>query len=276
MNEIATINQTSITRQIEQSLVIPQVLDNLSPVDKRIVSASKGTALCEGDKRQLLESMLHVFTAVAKDLNVEAPNQYTLARITEILLQYHKPLTMQDVKLAFELALVGELQVDNKAYGKLSIEYIGRILNAYKERRGLAFARAEKYAPKKSKSKKINEAEITKWHSDIANKVYVEYRDTGKLTDNTFHLMVVYEKLKAQGRVKGEVTDADRKRAFALYKAQVMQGLINKHQGAYVRREGIASKELDYPAQVQAQRREIKEAFDEIIKEKQGVPLADN
>jgi hypothetical protein len=58
--------------------------------------------------------------------------------------------TQEEIKIAFEMAVAGKLQVDAKCYENFSCEYFGRIMNAY-----LEFAREEiKNLPKQIKQVK--------------------------------------------------------------------------------------------------------------------------
>lgn len=76
--------------------------------------------------------------------------------------------TPEEIKIAFEMAVAGKLQVDAKCYENFSCEYFGRIMNAY-----LEFARQEiKNLPKpiEKVKEKPSDLELKKQAIDTANE----------------------------------------------------------------------------------------------------------
>jgi len=76
--------------------------------------------------------------------------------------------TPEEIKIAFEMAVAGKLQVDAKCYENFSCEYFGRIMNAY-----LEFARQEiKNLPKpiEKVKEKPSDEELKKQAIDTANE----------------------------------------------------------------------------------------------------------
>jgi len=76
--------------------------------------------------------------------------------------------TSAEIKIAFEMAVSGKLQVDAKCYENFSCEYFGRIMNAYVE-----YAREEiKNLPKQIEpmKEKPTEKELKKQAIDTANE----------------------------------------------------------------------------------------------------------
>jgi hypothetical protein len=76
--------------------------------------------------------------------------------------------TSAEIKIAFEMAVAGKLQVDAKCYENFSCEYFGRIMNAY-----LEYARQEiKNLPKpiEQMKEKPGDLELKKQAIDTANE----------------------------------------------------------------------------------------------------------
>jgi hypothetical protein len=76
--------------------------------------------------------------------------------------------TPEEIKIAFEMAVAGKLQVDAKCYENFSCEYFGRIINAY-----LEFARQEiKNLPKpiEQVKEKPSDQELKKQAINTANE----------------------------------------------------------------------------------------------------------
>jgi len=76
--------------------------------------------------------------------------------------------TCEEIKLAFEMAVAGKLNIDSKCYENFSCEYFGRIMSAYQE-----YARQEiKNLPKTIEpvKEKPNDQELKKQAIDTANE----------------------------------------------------------------------------------------------------------
>jgi len=86
--------------------------------------------------------------------------------------------TPEEIKIAFEMAVAGKLQVDAKCYENFSCEYFGRIMNAYQE-----YARQEiKNLPKPIEpvKEKPSDVELKKQAIDTANEYANQIRHCEK------------------------------------------------------------------------------------------------
>ena len=93
--------------------------------------------------------------------------------------------TPEEIKIAFEMAVAGKLQIDAKCYENFSCEYFGRIMNAY-----LDYARQEiKNLPKAIEplKEKPSDQELKKQAIDTANGYADEIRK-GSLINSNFNL----------------------------------------------------------------------------------------
>ena len=93
--------------------------------------------------------------------------------------------TCEEIKLAFEMAVAGKLNVDAKCYENFSCEYFGRIMSAYKE-----YARQEiKNLPKavEPEKEKMNDQELKKQAIEIANNYANEFKKDN-FKNNQFNL----------------------------------------------------------------------------------------
>ena len=82
--------------------------------------------------------------------------------------------TCEEIKLAFEMAVAGKLNIDSKCYENFSCEYFGRIMSAY-----LEYARQEiKNLPKPIEPvrEKPNDQELKKQAIDTANEYAKQIR----------------------------------------------------------------------------------------------------
>jgi len=70
---------------------------------------------------------------IISDIGVKTmPDKYAQKRIIYYLLSYYRDFSIQEIRLAFELALVGKVQVDVEHYQSFDIRYLSRILNAFR------------------------------------------------------------------------------------------------------------------------------------------------
>jgi hypothetical protein len=86
--------------------------------------------------------------------------------------------TPEEIKIAFEMAVAGKLNIDSKCYENFSCEYFGRIMNAY-----LEYARQEiKNLPKpiQQVKEKPSDQELMKQAIDTANEYANQIRHCEK------------------------------------------------------------------------------------------------
>ena len=204
----------------------------------------------------------------------DAEWQYIVVRLSDVLKRHFYDLTIEDVKTAFELLTVGDLdnylptnssgEPDRSHYQNLNAEYLCKVLRAYKKRRDVAYTNIKAAQPKPQKALP---PQPTKTPAEKTRECYDNYKATGKLT---FQIPPDDVKIANFLTEKGlmatvEVTDADKEKAFALYKAENELGWHNDYAAKWIIREGKDARELQPKAYKLALNRCIKAAFDEIV-----------
>ena len=102
--------------EIRRKMVqVPEVAKALNPVEKYIFAASTKTPISEIEDAKLVENLSVLFKRIAMDVGYIIPQnenewKYTQSRILAILKMYFSNLTLSDIKMAFELATMGELE----------------------------------------------------------------------------------------------------------------------------------------------------------------------
>ena len=100
---------------IRRKLVqLPQVIEALTPVENYIFAASTKTQIIEMDDAVLVHKMGQMFRYIAIDVGYNIPQNdndwaYIQTRLADVLKRYYSYMTLADIKLAFELAMTGEL-----------------------------------------------------------------------------------------------------------------------------------------------------------------------
>ena len=257
------------------------VVSALKPSDRAILAAVTGIPIADYDAAALVETLMQMFNFIALDVGYKKPTdatewQYLVTRIAEILRRYHSDLTTADIKTAFEMLIVGELDTylpkngngepDRNHYQNFNVEYITKILTAYKKRQSATVIKARTIAPKIEPPKALTASEPKYDKKAITHRVFEEYQQTHRLNFGFHEDVVVVEYLTGLGLLGNiNITDEDRQRAYQRYLIQADLGYKNEYEARWVRIHGVKSKTIDPLALDIAQHRAIKNYFDKII-----------
>lgn len=175
----------------------------------------------ESIRREIGESIAIVIT----DLGVKTmPDKYTQKRIIYYLLTYYRDFSIDEIKLAFELALVGKITVDIEHYHSFDIKYLSRILNAFRKYRNEQNRILLASTPKKPTiiSEQEKKASRIKYFRSL-ERIYETYQNTGIL--NIFTHWIAYNQLLEIGLLKVGENDWIRfiRQAENDYKKQLIQ-----------------------------------------------------
>lgn len=268
---------------------LPEVVQALNTVENYIFAASTKTQIAELDDGILATKLAKLFQYIALDVGYTIPEhkddwQYMQTRLFNVLKQYYSQLTLADIKLAFELATIGELDnflprdsqgnPDKKHYQKFNPDYFAKILGAYIKKQNEVIGKAYQALPE-AKYKTTTPDANKYYHNYRQGKnrnIFLQYKYTGKLKLEILDDMFLYKWLQEYGLIDDvQIKEDDRRKAHALYMQRVANGMINQFTAFQVRRNGIESQEIDYPAFAIARKREIMKAFDRMITEEMQV-----
>lgn len=258
---------------------VREVRAALSMVDNEILQASAERPLRE--EEGYADNLRIMFKYIAIDCGYKATDEmthaYNLTRIIEAIQKYYGELSIKEIKLAFELCAVGELDLylpkdsngnpDKKHYQAFNVDFVTKILNAYRNRQNAAISKAYAALPKENAAMTTEEkAELEQHQKERIVEIYNNYKNDGKFADSPVGLEAVYDALLKVGYVQPvEVTEEDRNTAFILYKQKARKGLVNQYQAAFVIRQGAQHEEITYPARIVARNKAIRQAFDKMI-----------
>lgn len=257
------------------------ILSKMTAAEKSILAASTGTPIADFDNAALVRELMQMLSLIAIDVGYKKPTEptewtYIVTRIAEILSKYHRTQTITDIKTAFEMLIVGELdpylpknsngEPDRSHYQQFGIEYFTKILSAYKRRQGLAVQKARELKPP-TEQKALPTAGWDK--KGITRRVFEDFKKTKRLIFNLREDVIVYEYLLELGLIeKVEVTDEDKNIAYNRYLIQADLGYRNGYEARWVRRAGINAREIQPLAYTVAIHRAIKKYF-QIIEQQQ-------
>lgn len=135
------------------------------------------------DKESIRLEIAKSIAVAITDLGIKSiPDQYLQKRIIYYLLTYYRDFSIEDLQLAFELAIVGKLDVEIEHFQSFSIKYLSRILNAFRKYRNEKNIRIREKQTHETKELNEEEREILKIKY-LKNLVqtYETYKNTGVL-----------------------------------------------------------------------------------------------
>lgn len=267
---------------------IPEVAKALNSVEKYVFAASTKTPIAEIEDAKLVENLYLLFKRIAMDVGYNIPRNdddwsYIQSRLLDILKRYYSDMTLSDIKMAFELATMGELDEylpkdrqgnpDKNHYQQFNADYFSKILKAYKKKQTDVIDKAYKALPKKDPNMIPYIERYYQKSRRLRNRyIFLKYKYTGIAVFELSDEMFIYDWLVNVGIADAvEATEDDRKEAFARYMQRVARGMINQYTAFQVRRKGTESPEIDFTAFEVARKKEIIKAFDRMIAEEMQV-----
>lgn len=280
---LATVQTEQPPRQSVVTTALQKLADintaKLNGVDGLILAAAKNTTIGEMQPTEVAAAVNQCFRFISIDVGYKRPAddaewQYIVVRLADVLKRHFYDLTIEDVKTAFELLTVGDLdnylptngsgEPDRSHYQNLNAEYLCKVLRAYKKRRDVAYTNIKAAQPK---TQKVLPPTPTKTPAEKTRECYDTYKATGNLIfkippdDVTIANFLMEKGLMAAVEIK----DEDKEKAFALYKAECNLGRHNDYAARWIIRAGKSARELQPKAYKLALSRCIKAAFDKIV-----------
>lgn len=271
-----------------QMVNVPEVAKALNTVERYVFAASTKTPISEIEDAKLVENLSVLLKRIAMDVGYIIPQKddewtYIQSRILMILKMYYSNLTLSDIKMAFELATMGELDEylpkdrqgnpDKNHYQQFNADYFSKILKAYKKKQTDVIDKAYKALPTTDPNITPDIERYYHKERQLRNRyIFLKYKYTGVAEFELSDEMFIYDWLVNVGIADAvEATDGDRKEAYARFMQRVSRGMVNQYTAFQVRRKGTESPEIDYTAFEVARKKEILKAFDRMIAEEMQV-----
>ena len=278
---VATVKKSPV--EIRREMVgNPAVMGALDPVERAVFLASSAKTIAEYQPAELTSELATALKWICKDVgfraNDESERQYLVIRTVELLKRYYATITLKDFRMAFEMSITGQLddylprtrdgRADRWHYQQFNAEYVCKILDAYKARRGAVLKKAfEAVEPTEQANAPVDKLAYRKEAIADLCVAFDEYRETGVLNTSAVAELVFYNILTEYGLAAPiTVTVEDQK--------QVWQRTINDYaRRGYVgdvnrlKTVGIAAPELEHGSFVLARHRALKAVFRGIIEQ---------
>lgn len=277
--------------EIRREMVnVPAVMAALDNVEKAVFVASTAKTVEEYSPQELAGELKTALKWIAKDVGwretSEADWQYLVIRTTEILRRYYPTLTLKDFRLAFEMSITGELdeflpkgrdgRADRGHYQQFNAEYVCKILDAYKSRRGWVLKRAREAMPKETSP--ANEGQRREHYERETRRnlvaAYREFEKTGEMPK----LSIVSEMLfcgvladvgyMEPGTLSEIEQESILRHFIASYAAAGNTGAVKR-----LKEQGTEAEEVRFEAGVKARKKALKETFSRM--REHGVKIED-
>lgn len=262
---------------------IPAVMDALEPVEKAVFLASTSRPIMDYSGAELAAELNTALKWIYKDVGYrttdESDRQYIVIRVAEILKRYYSNLTLKDFRMAFEMSITGELddflprgrdgQPDRGHYQQFNAEYVCKILNAYKARRGWVMKKAFEAAPKQEQMQDVLNRE--EYGIEIRKEcvaLFLHYKYRGFFPPMTPIAEMLYYGLLSKVGLADEIVVTEYEQRIILQRAinaYARRGYI--HDVNRLKEQGTGAKDLEHGSFALARHRALKRTFDWMVKE---------
>lgn len=273
MNLPEKVNKAVIARKNLST----EVLSCLNPIDREILVSSTKKSISDYTLEELTAHVGKLSAMIAKDAGIKQVDTYSATRFVDILRKYYYSLSLSEVKIAFELGMTGQLDEylpkdknghpDRHHYQSFSIDYVTKILNAYK--RKFSEIETKVYtalpAPKKVITDREKQFYINHCRRTVRN-AFILYKYKG-LIPLQMNDMLVYSELERMGYAEPiEVVQSDMKSAVSRLINKQHKKVLNDFVGSCIRTMGVKHDSVPGEAYIIARQRAIRETFDWMIR----------
>lgn len=229
-----------------QMITVPEVIQALTPIERRMFEASIKTPVADFSDEELTHKVGLIAKYIARDAGIKSVDDYEIARFMTVLKLYYSLFSLQEIRMAFEFAMTGELDEflprdkdgnpDKNHYQTFNIEYITKILNAYKKRRRETEHKAYTALPQpKSQISPETRAYYRREMKRTVIVSFLAYKYRGKLPDNV-NSFLIYAEIDRLGLAEPiQVTEADKKEAVARLLRKAHTGVIKEFVAECIR-----------------------------------------
>lgn len=280
-------NPVAFRRELTQ---LPEVAAALGPVDKYVFIASTKTLIGEMDEAELVKHAGRIFRSIAMDVGFIIPPDnddwaYIQSRLLQLLQLYYVDLSLADVKIAFELASVGQLdnylprdskgRVDKNHYQQFNADYIGKILNAYKQYRSEVINKAYNAVESPEERPLLTagqQRQYAREAEEMTVQVYQRYCNENMMPDDNMAditIMTAYGVLRRWGMaVEVETNEEDLQRALAEMIGRSASGIVNPYTAEHIKVDGVKHPDVINRSVFCNRRRALQASFDKMIADK--------
>lgn len=279
----AVVKASQPQTEVQALSQMPAVVERLSKTERMIIKSGTTQTVGAMADDVLTNKLAEMLEFITMDIGLKKPLDYTewqfcIVRFAEYLKRYNQDLTLDDVKTAFELLTVGELdeylpknsngEPDRAHYQAFNFEYFAKVFRAYNKKRSWAIVKSRDIARETNAAlRALPQPDApTIDVKKITRRVFDEYKLTKRLNFGRREDWLVYNFLiEAKAITPPTITDADKEKAFGRYMVEADCGIRNRYEARFVKLHGKDAREILPLAEDFARKRIIKEYFDKLI-----------
>lgn len=272
-------------RELIQSNKIKQ----LSKVDQRIfVESTKHLISEEESEEKKIEYLGVIFIGVCSDFGLNAPERSAVksvfSSIFDVVDLYFDDLSFAEVKLAWRLLAVGELDnylpkdrygnPDKNHYGSLNVDYVTKVLKAYRKRKADMMAKTTALLPDKPKATPEQERAFLNVQANNFIFAIMKYKYSGRFKMESDRLISesTFKYMERLGYDMDTIpTYEDKKLALAQFKGRPINSFAQVFEKECLATVGIEHESVYFRALMIAKKRLLFRYWDEILREEDSI-----
>lgn len=272
-------------RELIQSNKIKQ----LSKVDQRIFVESTRKLISEEESEEKkIEYLGIIFIGVCSDFGLNAPERSAVksvfSSIFDVVDLYFDDLSFAEVKLAWRLLAVGELDnylpkdrygnPDKNHYGSLNVDYVTKILKAYRKRKADMMAKTTALLPDKPKATPEQERAFLNVQANNFIFAIMKYKYSGRFKAESDRLISesTFKYMERLGYDMDTIpTYEDKKLALAQFKGRPINSFAQVFEKECLATVGIEHEAVYFRALMIAKKRLLFLYWDEMLIEEDSI-----
>jgi hypothetical protein len=272
-------------RELIQSNKIKQ----LSKVDQRIFAESTRKLISEEESEEKkIEYLGIIFIGVCSDFGLNAPERSAVksvfSSIFDVIDLYFDDLSFAEVKLAWRLLAVGELDnylpkdrfgnPDKNHYGSLNVDYVTKVLKAYRKRKADMMAKTTALLPDKPKATPEQERAFLNVQANNFIFAIMKYKYSGRFKVESESLISesTFKYMERLGYDMDTIpTYEDKKLALAQFKGRPINSFAQVFEKECLATVGIEHEAVYFRALMIAKKRLLLRYWDEMLIEEDSI-----
>lgn len=272
-------------RELIQSNKIKQ----LSKVDQRIFVESTRKLISEEESEEKkIEYLGIIFIGVCSDFGLNAPERSAVksvfSSIFDVIDLYFDDLSFAEVKLAWRLLAVGELDnylpkdrygnPDKNHYGSLNVDYVTKVLKAYRKRKADMMAKTTALLPDKPKATPEQERAFLNVQANNFIFAIMKYKYSGRFKAESDRLISesTFKYMERLGYDMDTIpTYEDKKLALAQFKGRPINSFAQVFEKECLATFGIEHEAVYFRSLMIAKKRLLFRYWDEMLIEEDSI-----
>lgn len=272
-------------RELIQSNKIKQ----LSKVDQRIFAESTRKLISEEESEEKkIEYLGIIFIGVCSDFGLNAPERSAVksvfSSIFDVIDLYFDDLSFAEVKLAWRLLAVGELDnylpkdrfgnPDKNHYGSLNVDYVTKVLKAYRKRKADMMSKTTALLPDKPKATPEQERAFLNVQANNFIFAIMKYKYSGRFRMESDRLISesTFKYMERLGYNMDTIpTYEDKKLALAQFKGRPINSFAQVFEKECLATFGIEHEAVYFRALMTAKKRLLFRYWDEILRDEDSI-----